>query len=47
MFIKKLTNTCVVVVLLGMGMFTGCGDDNASTAGVYTETNSGKPAEYL
>lgn len=47
MFIKKLTNTCVAVLMLGMGIFTGCGDDNASTAGVYTETNSGKPAEYL
>ena len=47
MFIKKLTKTCAAVLMLGMGLFTGCGDDNTSTAGVYTETNSGKPAEYL
>ena len=47
MFIKKLTKTCAAVLMLGMGIFTGCGDDNTSTAGVYTETNSGKPAEYL
>ena len=47
MFIKKLTNTCVAVLMLGMGIFTGCSGDNSTTAGVYTETNSGKPAEYL
>ena len=47
MFVKKFTKMGLAFVLLGLGMFVGCSADNSTTAGVYTETNSGKPAEYL
>jgi len=47
MFIKKFAKMGLAFALLGLGMFVGCSGDNSTTAGVYTETNSGKPAEYL
>ncbi len=47
MFIKKLIKTGLAFALLGLGMFVGCSGDHAATAGVYTETNSGKPVESL
>lgn len=47
MFVKKFTKMGLAFALLGLGMFVGCSGDNSTTAGVYTETNSGKPAEYL
>jgi len=47
MFIKKFAKMGLAFALLGLGMFVGCSADNSTTAGVYTETNSGKPAEYL
>jgi hypothetical protein len=43
MFIEKLTKTGLAVALLGMGIFTGCSDDNSSMASTLSETNSGTP----
>lgn len=47
MFIEKLTKTGLAVALLGMGIFTGCSDDNSSMASTLSETNSGTPIAQL
>ncbi|WP_297945712.1 carboxypeptidase-like regulatory domain-containing protein [uncultured Fibrobacter sp.] len=44
MFINKLTKTGLAFALLGLGMFVGCSDDNASSASTLSETNTGNPS---